>query len=145
MQETNIVIADVIQIWKELCAYIKKHKKLKIDAFYEAFSKTYQLLSQHLTEESLSKELVLLVTEASLFANIKDDTLDSTCHAAFVLTERMLSYCAFSAVEQPKETVPVYVVEARKDVQLPLGDVEESLTTLNRILDDFYWKQIANG
>jgi len=79
-----------------------------------------------------------------LFANLKGEHYDSTCLASFILTERMLSYCAFSSAPAAAATLPVYVMEARKDVRLSFSDVGDSMTKLVKILEDFYWKQLSN-
>jgi len=106
MEEKTIVIEDVTQAWRTLYLDIQKKSKLKIEAFNEVFSQTYTLLTERLPDSSLDKEIVALVAEAYLFANLKGEHYDSTCLASFILTERMLSYCAFSSAGiSPEETV----------------------------------------
>jgi len=144
MEEKTIVIEDVTQAWRTLYLDIQKKSKLKIEAFNEVFSQTYTLLTERLPDSSLDKEIVALVAEAYLFANLKGEHYDSTCLASFILTERMLSYCAFSSAPAAAATLPVYVMEARKDVRLSFSDVGDSMTKLVKILEDFYWKQLSN-
>ncbi len=121
---------------------LKKTKKLKLDVFNATFSQTYSLLSEHSAEDSLDKSYIELIAEAYLFANIKDDSLDSKCLAAFILTERMLNHCAFNNYPSTIEGASVYIFEARKDVRLNFADVNESINKLEKIFEKNYWETL---
>lgn len=141
--EDNMVLAEQLkQAWKELAVAVKKDKQLKIEAFDDVFTQTYTLLSKFSSKKVLDKSFVELIAEAYLFANIKDDTLDITCLAAFILTERMLSYCAFRSNPTPMDKVTIYIFENRQEVQLYFADVGESIAKLTNVIEKVYWKSI---
>lgn len=142
MNDNINLIEELKQNWKILFLETQKTKKLKFDMFNVTFSQTYSLLSEHLTESCLDKSYVQLIAEAFLFANIKNDSLDSKCLAAFVLTERMLNHCAFNSSACPIETAAIYVFEAREDVRLNFADVNESINKLEKIFENNYWKTL---
>lgn len=128
------------QAWRTLNSDVKRNKKVKFELFKTAFSETYTLLANHLAEGSLDKRYVEIIAEAFLFANTKDDSLDENCLAAFVLTERMLTYCAFNKVPAAAGTVMIYVAEARREVCLSFEDVDESISELSKIFRDLFWR-----
>lgn len=142
MSDTVISLEELKQNWKVLFFEIQKSKRLKYDLFDATFSQTYSLLSEHLTEVSLDKSYIELIAEAYLFANIKDDSLDNKCLAAFILTERMLSCCAFNSPPFAAEAATVYVFEARKDVRLNFSDVGDSINKLEHIFESNYWNTL---
>jgi len=140
MDETLISIEQLKQDWRDLAAEVKKSKKLKFELFESTFTKTYKLLLEHLAEEKLERRCVSLVAEAYLFANIEDSAVDSKCMAAFILTERMLTCCAFNSAPVAIEQAMIYLVEARREVLLNFLDVNESVSKLFKIFDEYYWK-----
>ena len=140
MDETLIAIEQLKQNWRDLVAEVKKNKKLKFEQFETTFTETYKILLEHLTEGSLEKHYIALVAEAYLFANIEDSTVDSRCMAAFILTERMLACCAFNSAPVAIEQAMIYLVEARREILLNFRDVNESVSRLVRIFDEYYWK-----
>ena len=141
MDETMMPVEKLKKIWQEMSAEVKRDKKVKPDVFEKAFAQTYGLLLERLQDGCLDKALVEMVAEAYLFANIKDETLNSHCLAAFVLTERMLSCCAFghSFAGGP---VSIYVAESRRDVELDFADVDASITRLVRVYDEIAWQKL---
>ena len=139
--ENAILVEELKQAWRELSIEVTKNKRLKRELFDSTFSQTYALLQAHVAETVIDKAYAELVAEAYLFANAKDERLDSTCLAAFILTERMLHCCAFSVGEKA-EITSIYVVEARKEVPLSFGDVGDSIAKLSRIFEDSYWNKI---
>lgn len=143
MMEDTIVLAETLrQEWKDLGADVQKQKKIKLDRFESVFSQTYTLLSKHLEQTSLDRRMVELIAEAYLFANTKDDALDYTCLAAFVLTERMLACCAFGKAATVSAPSAIYIAEARRDILLDFNDVTESIDSLTKVFEDMYWKKI---
>lgn len=142
MDDTVVLTNELKQAWRTLALEVKKERKIKIEAFYSTFSQTYSLLSKHIAENSLDKSYVELIAEAFLFANIKDEKLDNTCLAAFVLTERMLAHCAFDSSPSVVESSTIYLVDARREVPLDFNDASESISKLTKIFEDIYWKNI---
>ena len=142
MEETTIVTQNLKQEWRDLCAEVTRCKKLKIEMFDSAFSQTYAILAEHAEEKQLDKDLVSLVAEAYLFANIKDDSLDNKCLAAFVLTERMLNCCAFNSIAKTVDSTTIYIVDARKEVYLDFKEACDTVSRLTKIFEDMYWKNV---
>ncbi len=142
MNDNVILLDELKQNWKTLFFETQKNKKLKFDMFNAAFSQTYSLLSEHSAESSLDKSYIELIAEAYLFANIKDDSLDSKCLAAFILTERMLNHCAFNNSPSAIDVTSVYIFEARKEVRLNFADVNESINKLEKIFEKNYWETL---
>ena len=134
------LVEKLRQDWKNLGVDVRKSKQLKIEKFDAVFSQTYSLLSKCSAESNVDKLYVGLIAEAYLFANIKDDTVDSSCLAAFVLTERMLNCCAFNVTTETAGA-SIYVFEVRKDVALDFNKVRESVCELSRIFEEVYWKK----
>ncbi len=93
-------------------------------------------MSESLKENSVDKKYIGLIAEAYTFASIKDDKLGSTCLAAFVLTERMLDYCAFSSDLSEDKVPTVYVFELRKNIRLDFNNVTDSIYTLEKVLKE---------
>lgn len=140
MNDTIILAEKLKESWRELSADVQKNKKISIEMFDSTFSQTYALLAKHLAENSLDKRFIELIAEAYLFANIKDEAVDYTCLAAFVLTERMLTYCAFGNTNSDPSVI--YIVETRRAIRLDFNDVGESLSKLTRVFEDMYWKNV---
>ncbi len=141
MENAVMLVENLTQAWRGLVAEVQKNKKIKFEMFNSTFSQTYSLLAKHSTENSFDRKCIALIAEAYLFANIKDETLDHTCVAAFVLTERMLAYCVFGNASALTEPSTIYVVEARRDIPLDFNDVDESISKLTKVLEDMYWKK----
>ena len=142
----NTIIAtkepkELAQQWRALTEDVKKNKKIKVDIFDEVFTKTYSTLAMLASEKSIDKCYVEMIAEAYLFANIKDETLDYNCLAAFVLTERMLTYCAFNSSADLDKPSSIYIVEARKEILLDFNDVGESISKLARVFESIFWKK----
>jgi len=143
MDENMILAEQLRQEWKKIRFEVKKSKKLNMELFNSAFSQTYSLLSKHLADKCLDKNYISLISEAFLFANIKDDTLDNTCVAAFILTERMLDYCAFHSEPVLAEKSMIYIFEMREEIELSFDDVNDSITKLTSIIGNIYWEKLS--
>lgn len=142
MENAVMEIERIKQAWRDLTFDVPKNKKIKFEVFESAFSQTYALLLAHIDDKSLDKNLVELIAEAYLFANIKDDSLDSTCLAAFVLTERMLAGCAFGNAGSLIEASSIYIAEARRKILLDFGDVDSAISQLIKVFDGLYWNKV---
>ena len=142
MSETTISAKELAQAWRDLAIEVKKTKRIQYETFEAVFSQTCGLLSQQLTEPTLEKAYVEMVSEAFLFANIEDESLDHACVASLVLTERMLRRCAFRAAPVSDELPSVYIAETRTEVFLNFNDVNESITKLTNIFKDIYWNNV---
>lgn len=142
MENAVMEIEKLKQEWRDLAFDVPKNKKIKFEVFESAFSKTYALLLAHIDDKCLDKNLVELIAEAYLFANIKDDSLDSTCLAAFVLTERMLAGCAFGNAGSLIEASSIYIAEARRKILLDFGDVDSAISQLIKVFDGLYWNKV---
>ena len=142
MDDVVMLAKNLKQAWRDLAIEVQKNRKIKFEMFDSTFSQTYSLLSKYLTESSLDKNYIELVAEAYLFANIKDETLDHMCLATFVLTERMLAYCAFGNATTLVEPSTIYIVEARRDILLDFNDVNKSISKLIKVFEHVYWKKI---
>ena len=140
MEINKNAIIELEKTWKTLCSEVKKSKKLKFEIFKETFSQTYALLVECAAEKNVDKQLARVIAEAYLFANINDDSLESVCQAAIVLTERMLNHLAFSEVVDGADVSKVYVLEFRDEVQLNFRDIDESISALANVYDA-YWKK----
>lgn len=132
--ENKNQISELIALWQDLCFETKKRNKVDFAVFKDAFSKTYDLLCQSCAEESLSRDYVELVAEAYLFAKLDLD-LDSKYLATVVLTERMLNCCAFTASPVAAKDSTVYTIGARKEVLISFKDVDESIITLENVIN----------
>lgn len=144
MNDATRSARKLAQDWRDLVIEIKKNKMLKFELFETTFSQTYSLLLKHSEEKSLDKNYIEMIAEAFLFANIKDEALDDKCLAAFVLTERMLTHCAFSTASASVETSMIYAVEARRDILLDFNNVGESISKLTKIFEGIYWKKVKS-
>ena len=144
MEEMNkeLELAQLSQAWAELYDELKKNNKINFVEFEKAFSKTYALLSAESAEEKLDKKCVEMILNAFLFASVESKELTSKCHAALVLTERMLSCCALDTTTNPVETTAVYIFETRKEVRIRFRDVNDSLDKLTRLFDEDFWKNL---
>ena len=67
--------------------------------------------------------------------------LDFRYLATMVLTERMLNCYVTNSTPATQGSVPVYILEARSDVQVDFNNVNESLAKLVRIFEEDYWKK----
>lgn len=139
MENNLMSTEDLKQAWRDLFTEVRENEAVNQEAFHAAFSATYALLVKHLNEESLDKDCMGIVAQAYLFASIKNDALDESCLAAFVLTERMLTYCAFSKSPETSGATNIYLAEARRDVRLNFEDVEGSMTKLTKVFKEIYW------
>ena len=129
-------LEELKQSWKNLASEVKTTGKLSFETFEATFSQTYSLLSEYSTVNSVDKKHMGLIAEAYLFASIKDSTLGNTCLAAFVLTERMLDYCAFSTDTSGDRVPAVYVFELRRNIRLNFKNVTDSIYTLESVLKE---------
>ena len=142
MENNMAKLFELKEMWRTLYQEVKVNRKFKIDTFENAFSQTYMLLKENTAETSLDKQVVKMIAEAYLFANIKDNMLESACLAACVLTERMLSTCAFNSSSEIVQTATVYVLEAHKEIMLDFGDINESISKLAKVYDDIFVKTL---
>lgn len=139
MENNVMTVEELRQAWKNLYDEVKKEEAITKDAFYAAFAATYARLAEHLEADCLDKDHLGIIADAYLFASIKNDSLDETCLAAFVLTERMLNHCAFSKAAAATGAVTIYIAEARTDVRLNFENAEEALEKLAKVFKDIYW------
>ena len=135
MEEKIISVEKLTQDWRELSNGVKNSQKFKIENFEAAFSDTYELLLRTAEENVLDKKIAELVSEAFLFANSGGDAVESICLAAFVLTERMLDYCAFNSNSAAGNSAAIYVIEARKEIKLDFKNPSESVGKLKEIFE----------
>lgn len=138
--EDIITVENLKESWQEIASDVKKNKKIKFEEFNAAFSQTYSLLSKYKGESNIDKKYVELIAEVYLFANINDSTLDETCLAAFVLSERMLKYCVF---DNMSANPTVYFADMRKEIVLNFEDIGDSFLELTRIFKDRYWQKLS--
>lgn len=141
MENTVNLTEQLQQEWRDLGFEVLRERKLNFDAFNSTFSQTYSVLSEYSSEISVDKKYLELVAEAFLFANIRDDSLGNVCLAAFVLTERMLTHCAFTKASAAAAPSTVYDVEARRDIVLDFTNVNDSISKLEKFLDGLYPKK----
>ena len=142
MEDNKILVEELKKAWRDLGFEVLKNKKIKMEIFEPIFTQTYSLLTKYAAENSVDKNVAELIAEAFLFANIKDESLDSTCLASFVVTERMLHYYAFNTVAASNESTTIYIFEVRKEVPLNFNDVGETVIELARIFESIYWKKL---
>lgn len=142
MDDNMILSEQLKQAWKSLGFEVKRDKKLKIEAFSSAFSQTYSLLSTHMSESSLDKKYIEMIVEAFLFANIKDNTLDNTCLAALILTERMLKSCLSGNNPSSAGQASIFIFETREEILIDFGDVNESINKLTNVIENIFWKKV---
>lgn len=133
MENTN-QYTELIAGWQNLCFETKKRKKVDFGFFKEIFSKTYDVLAQVCAQDAVSKDLAGLISEAFLFAKLDLD-LDSKYLATLVLTERMLDCCAFGCAPTVPERTTAYMVQTRKSVNISFKDIDESINTLERVME----------
>ena len=138
----NVELEQLSQEWKDLHDDLKKNQKIKFEGFEKAFSQTYALLSQQSAEEKLDKQCVAMIVNAFLFASVDSKELSSKCHAALILTERMLNCCAFDTTDAPVEGTAVYIFEARKEVRIKFKEINESLDKLAKLFEEDFWKNL---
>ncbi len=144
MEIKKSTMNELKETWQTLCLEISKNKKFKFEMFENAFSQTYSLLLEHSAEKCLDKEYIQLIAEAFLFAKINDDTVDSTCLAASVLTERMLNNFAFRDTPNPSELTTIYILESHKEIVLNFNDVNEAISTLKEAYESAFLKKRCN-
>lgn len=140
VDDNKMQVEELKVMWKDLCVEIEKNNKISVDTFATVFSQTFSILSEKSAEQTIDKKYVQLIAEAYLFANFKADSLDSTCMAALLLTERMLAHCAFNCSFDNCGSSIVYLIEGRREITLDFTDVNESLDKLRKIFDSLYWK-----
>lgn len=133
---------ELTRKWKTLNFEMKKNKKVDLSLFCDVFSQTYGLLSRCATENSVHKECVGLIAAAYLFANADSNELDSECLATLVLTERMLTDCAFRTYPTVPEGSEIYILEARRDVYVDFNNPGESVAILEKAFDERFWNSL---
>ena len=143
MEINETMIKGLEATWSNLCDEIKSKQKFKFDIFEAAFSQTFSLLKSSLAEQVLDKRYVRLIATAYLFANINDDSLENTCLAATVLTERMLNNFAFRT-SNAEDTSAIYIIESHKEILINFSDVNESISKLVKIYEEAQWRKITN-
>ena len=142
--EVNETMTKELEItWANLYNEAKNKQKFKFEIFETTFSQTFSLLKSSLTEQVLDKRYVRLIATAYLFANINDDSLENTCLAATVLTERMLNNFAFRT-SNAEDTSAIYIIESHKEILINFSDVNESISKLVKIYEEAQWRKITN-
>lgn len=141
MEENKIIVATLAQEWKELREDIQKNKRLEFSVFEDVFSKTYKLLSQISMDATVEKQYINLIVNAFLFANGDSKDLEFKYLATMVLTERMLNCYVINSTPSTCEKVPVYILEARNEVNVDFNKINESLAMLVSVFEKNYWGQ----
>lgn len=136
------IINELETTWANLYSDVKKNRKFKFKVFENAYSQTFSLLKSSLKEPVLDKQLVRLIATAYLFAKNTDDSLEDSCLAATVLTERMLSNFAFRT-SNAEETTAIYIVEAHEELLINFNDVNESISKLVKVYENAYWRKLS--
>lgn len=142
MEENKIEISELTEAWDTLRYDMKKTGKISFESFYDTFSKTYLLLSQHSSETSIDKKYIALIVSAFSFAGTEGKELDFKHRAALVLTERMLNAYAVNTSLAPDGNASVYLLEMRKEVHVNFGEVTESVNKLAAIFEDGFWRKM---
>ncbi len=132
-------VLELARSWKTLAFEMKRDKKVDLSVFCDVFTQTYELLSRCATENSVNKEYVAIIAEAFLFANADSNELSSKCVATLVLTERMLTDCAFRTHPTLPEGSEIYMLEARRDVYVDFNNPGESVAILEKAFDERFW------
>ena len=127
---------ELARSWKNLDFELKKRKNIDLSAFVDVFSQTYDLLSQCATETVIKKEYISVIAEAYVFANADSNELDSKCLAILVLTERMLTDCAFRTYPTVPKGSEIYILEARRDVYVNYDYPAEAVEILEKAFDE---------
>ena len=135
IEEKVISVERLTLDWRELSNGVKNSQKFKFEKFEAAFNDTYELLTKSAEAGALDRKTAALVSEAFLFANSEGDSVESICLAAFVLTERMLNYCAFSNKAASGDSASVYIIEARREIDLDFKNPGESVGKLKEIFE----------
>ena len=142
MEGNTFNAIELINNWDKLQTELRKNKKIDFELFNKTFSQTYDILSQHASDDCLDKKYIQLISTAYLFANTINTETDSKCRAILTLTERMISYCAFSKLTQTPEGAFIYVLDARKDVYINFKDIDESIIKLEKLFDEDFWRNL---
>ena len=133
---------ELVRNWRALAFEMKKEKKVDLAVFCDVFTQTYEMLSRCATENTVNKEFVSVIAEAYVFANADSNELSSKCLATLVLTERMLTDCAFRTYPTLPEGAEVYLLEARRDVYVSFQEPGESVGTLEKAFDEQFWNHL---
>lgn len=142
MEENVVDLSGLIQNWEDLYEDLCKNKRFSFELFEETFSQTYQLIKQYSNQPNIDKKYVSLITTAFLFSHAESKELDKQYCAALVLTERMLSCCAFNSASEPVEGTNVYIFEARREVRIDFNDVNGSVEKLGQLFEKEFWNNL---
>ena len=135
-------IMSILQGWEKLLIELNRAKRFQIDTFRKYFLDTYQVLKKDLEEAKIEKSHVPLVAKAFLFANAECKDVDARFRAALVLTERMLTDCAFRTYPTVPEGSEIYILEARRDVYVDFNNPGESVAILEKAFDERFWNSL---
>ena len=142
MEEKQINLSELKEGWDRLYYEIRKTKRIDFDIFTGLYADTYALLLEEANKEQVDKKYLGLIASAFLFANAESKEMESKFRAALALTERMLTCCAFRITPDLQNGTNIYIFEVRKDVYLNFGNVTESISTLEKLFDDEYWRSL---
>ena len=142
MDEKNITTFELVNCWEKLNFELKKNKKIDFDFFCDTFTRTYSLLTQFATTDSLDKKYIELISTAFLFANNLNNDLNGKCRAILTLTERMINCCAFNISTDIPQGTNIYILDSRKDVYINFNDIDESVMKLEKLFEENFWKNI---
>ena len=142
MEENITNVFELVECWEKLDYELKKNKRIDFDLFSQTFAKTYSLLTQFATSDSLDKKYVELISTAFLFANNVNGDVDGKCRAILTLTERMITCCAFTNNDAAPEGTNIYILDSRKDVYIKFKDIDESVLKLERLFNELFWKNL---
>ena len=143
MEEINVIdIIELVNSWEKLQFEVTKNNKFDFEFFSATFAKTYSVLSECATEPYVDKKYIPLVSAAYLFSNSKCKELDSKYLAALALTERLINSCAFNSSSSVPKGSMIYIFEMRKDVFIDFTDINDSISKLEKLFEEEYWKSL---
>jgi hypothetical protein len=142
MEYTKAELMTLAQEWDTLRSDLKYNKRMDFAQFNATFAKTYTLLSQTAVESTVDRALLPVIASAVLFTSNDSRELDNKFRAALTLTERMISSCAFQGAVEPPVGTMVYIFEMRKDVYIDFTNVNESVTRIEKLFEQEFWRNL---
>ena len=130
--------------WLKLKHFLQTKNKLDYPMFKSTFEKTFEVLLECRSVESIDKKYMKLIVSAYNFINTSNNSLDDIPQAAFVLTERMLNCCVYTCDANPlnENMVSVYVLEDYQEICLDFKNVDKSMEAIKGFLSRNYWKNM---
>ena len=140
MDDKKMDLKQLADNWSLLANDIKKNSKINFDLFISTFSETYEILSEIASETCIDKKFIPVITNAYIFAytEVRPD-IDANYKAILILTERMLSTVTANNTVAPAGEVSIYILEARKEIQINLNDINGSIEKLMEALKTDHW------